>query len=100
MAAQVCAWADEVTAFGGRIGWHFVRRGPHARTVRYIRSLLSQTERKHGWQLAEHVGDPTHDGAGRPPGVNCARATYPNRRLSGGDGPAGSPPDRRTVPHE
>jgi SRSO17 transposase len=30
--------------------------------VRYVRGLLSDTERKNGWQLAEHLGDPTPDG--------------------------------------
>jgi SRSO17 transposase len=30
--------------------------------VGYIRGLLSATERKNGWQLAEHLGDPTPDG--------------------------------------
>ena len=28
----------------------------------YIRGLLSETERKNGWQLAEHLGDSTPDG--------------------------------------
>lgn len=27
-----------------------------------VRGLLSGTERKNGWQLAEHLGDPTPDG--------------------------------------
>jgi SRSO17 transposase len=61
-AAQVRAWADEVAAVGGRIGRHFARSEPRARAVGYIRGLLSGVERKNGWQLAEHVGDPTPDG--------------------------------------
>jgi SRSO17 transposase len=61
-AAQVRAWADEVVAVGDRIGRHFARSEPRARAVGYIRGLLSDTERKNGWQLAEHLGDPTPDG--------------------------------------
>jgi SRSO17 transposase len=61
-AAQVRAWADEVVAVGDRIGRHFARSEPRARAVGYIRGLLSVTERKNGWQLAEHLGDPTPDG--------------------------------------
>jgi SRSO17 transposase len=61
-AAQVAGWADEVTAVGERIGRHFARSEPRQRAVGYVRGLLSDTERKNGWQLAEHLGDPTPDG--------------------------------------
>ncbi|HVT68379.1 MAG TPA: IS701 family transposase [Trebonia sp.] len=59
---QVTGWADEVTAVGERIGRHFARSEPRRRAVGYIRGLLSGVERKNGWQLAEHLGDPTPDG--------------------------------------
>jgi SRSO17 transposase len=58
----VASWADELTAVGNRIGGRFARREPRQRALGYIRGLLSQTERKNGWQLAEHLGDPTPDG--------------------------------------
>jgi SRSO17 transposase len=61
-AGQVAAWADELTAVAGRIGRHFARREPRQRAVGYVRGLLSTTERKNGWQVAEHLGDPTPDG--------------------------------------
>lgn len=61
-AAQVRAWADEVATVGDRIGRHFARREPRARAVGYIRGLLGDADRKNGWQLAEHLGDPTPDG--------------------------------------
>src|SRR5581483_11726577 len=61
-AGQVAAWADELDAVAGRIGRHFARSEPRRRAARYIRGLLSATERKNGWQLAEHLGDPTPDG--------------------------------------
>src|SRR3989440_919060 len=61
-AIQVAAWADELGAVAGRIGRHFVRSEPRRRAAGYLRGLLSGTERKNGWQLAEHIGDPTPDG--------------------------------------
>jgi SRSO17 transposase len=59
---QVAAWADELDAVAGRIGRRFGRSEPRRRASDYIRGLLSTTERKNGWQLAEHIGDPTPDG--------------------------------------
>jgi SRSO17 transposase len=61
-AAQVRAWADEVMAVGERIGGRFARREPRRRAVGYIRGLLSDAQRKNGWQLAEHLGESTPDG--------------------------------------
>jgi SRSO17 transposase len=61
-AKQVTGWADELTAVGERIGPRFARSEPRRRAAGYIRGLLSTTERKNGWQLAEHLGDPTPDG--------------------------------------
>lgn len=61
-AKQVAGWADEVAAVGERIAGRFTRSEPRRRVIGYIRGLLSQTERKNAWQLAEHLGDPTPDG--------------------------------------
>jgi SRSO17 transposase len=61
-ADQVVAWADELAAVADRIGRHFARSEPRRRAVEYVRGLLSDAERKNGWQLAEHLGDPTPDG--------------------------------------
>ncbi|MFO0798996.1 MAG: IS701 family transposase [Gemmataceae bacterium] len=61
-AAQVRAWADEVTAVGDRIGRHFARSEPRGRAIGYVRGLPSDAERKHGWHLAEYPGDPPPDG--------------------------------------
>jgi len=60
--AQVAAWADELRRVAGRIGRHFARSEPRERAGGYLRGLLGGTERKNGWQLAEHIGDPTPDG--------------------------------------
>jgi SRSO17 transposase len=61
-AAQVTAWANELGAVAGRIGRHFARSEPRRRAIGYVRGLLGDAERKNGWQLAEHLGDPTPDG--------------------------------------
>jgi SRSO17 transposase len=62
-ADLVRAWADEVDAVvGERIGRHFARSEPRRRAIGYVRGLLGDAERKNGWQLAEHLGDPTPDG--------------------------------------
>lgn len=59
---RVMDWATELDTVGERIGRRFARSEPRLRAVGYIRGLLSQTERKNGWQLAEHLGDSTPDG--------------------------------------
>jgi SRSO17 transposase len=60
--ATVERWADEVEAVAERIGPRFVRSEPRARAIGYLRGLLGDTERKNGWQLAEHLGEATPDG--------------------------------------
>jgi len=55
-------WAEEVEAVGQRIGRHFARSEPRQRAVGYLRGLLSDAQRKNGWQLAELLGDTTPDG--------------------------------------
>jgi len=60
--AQVSAWEEDIETVGERIGGRFARSEPRQRAVGYVRGLLSGTERKNGWQLAEHLGDPTPDG--------------------------------------
>jgi SRSO17 transposase len=56
-AVDVHAWAEELQAVGGRIGQHFTRSEPRRRALDYVRGLLSDAQRKNGWQLAEFVGD-------------------------------------------
>jgi len=60
--AQIQGWADEVSAVGERLEPYFVRSEPRQRALGYIRGLLGDAQRKNGWQLAEHLGDPTPDG--------------------------------------
>ncbi len=61
-ATEVAGWADEVAVVGDRIGRHVARSDPRDRAVGYVRGSRSDVERKNGWHLAEHPGDPTPDG--------------------------------------
>ena len=56
-ATDVRDWADELDAVGRRLARRFARSEPRRRAVAYLRGLLSDAERKNGWQLAEKVGD-------------------------------------------
>jgi SRSO17 transposase len=59
---QVTQWAGELDALADRLGPRFARSEPRQRALDYIRGLLGHTERKNGWQLAEHLGEDTPDG--------------------------------------
>ncbi|HVK15935.1 MAG TPA: IS701 family transposase [Fimbriiglobus sp.] len=58
-ATAVQDWATELDTVGERLGRYFSRAEPRRRAVEYLRGLLSDVERKNGWQLAERLGDPT-----------------------------------------
>jgi SRSO17 transposase len=59
---EVRDWAGELDTVADRLAPHFARSEPRRRAIGYIRGLLSDAERKNGWQLAEELGDPTPDG--------------------------------------
>jgi SRSO17 transposase len=62
---QVREWADELNSLHTRIAPRFPRAEPRRRALSYLRGLLSQVERKNGWQLAEQAGEPTPHGTQR-----------------------------------
>lgn len=60
MAAEstsVLAWRNELSALQERLGELFGRPEPRRQAGLYLEGLLSATERKNGWQLAEQIGD-------------------------------------------
>lgn len=61
-AGQGEQWAGELEDVGNRLGPYFARSEPRPRALGCLRGLLRETERKNGWQRAEHLGDPTPDG--------------------------------------
>lgn len=63
--ADLRTWAAELDAVAAKLAARFERAEPRQRALRYLTGLLSTTERKNGWQLAELAGEPTPDGMQR-----------------------------------
>lgn len=62
---EVAAWAAGLDAMYARLAGRFGRPESQQRALAYLKGLLSPVERKNGWQLAEHAGEPTPDGMQR-----------------------------------
>ncbi len=56
-AATLRDWSRELDRVGERLAPHFPRIEPRQRALGYLRTLLSDVERKNGWQMAERLGD-------------------------------------------
>src|SRR5512135_1652607 len=52
---DVCHWAQQLVRLHARIAPRFARAEPRRRVLAYLQGILSETERKNGWQLAEHA---------------------------------------------
>jgi SRSO17 transposase len=61
----VVEWAEELRVLGSRIGQRFERSEPRERAIAYLKGLMSDVQRKNGWQLAEQAGEATPDGMQR-----------------------------------
>lgn len=55
----IAAWTEDFAGLVTQIGPRFARSEARRHAVAYLQGLLSRTERKNGWQLAETVGDTT-----------------------------------------
>lgn len=64
-AADLHTWAAELDAVAATLAPRFERAEPRQRVLAYLTGLLSTTERKNGWQLAELAGEATPDGMQR-----------------------------------
>ena len=62
---ELRSWADQLEEVQDRLAPYFERAEPRQRAMAYLRGLLSITERKNGWQLAELAGEATPDGMQR-----------------------------------
>jgi SRSO17 transposase len=62
---ELRTWADHLEEVQERLAPYFERAEPRQRVMAYLRGLLSITERKNGWQLAELAGEATPDGMQR-----------------------------------
>jgi SRSO17 transposase len=63
--ADLHTWAAELDAVAATLARRFGRAEPRQRVLDYLTGLLSNTERKDGWQLAELAGEATRDGMQR-----------------------------------
>ncbi len=63
--ADLHTWAAELDAVVATLAPRFERAEPRKRVVAYLTGLLSNAERKNGWQLAELAGEVTPDGMQR-----------------------------------
>lgn len=58
-------WAQALSQLHARIAPRFARPEPRRRALSYLQGLLSNVERKNGWQLAEHAREATPYGMQR-----------------------------------
>ena len=62
---DVVQWAHALTRLHRRIAPSFARKEPRRRALAFLRGILSQVERKNGWQLAEQAREATPYGMQR-----------------------------------
>jgi SRSO17 transposase len=62
---DVCHWAHCLDELHARIAPRFARPEPRRRVLAYLRGVLSATERKNGWHLAQHAREATPYGMQR-----------------------------------
>lgn len=65
LQAEVQSWAAQLEKVHTRIAHCFARSEPRQRVLAYLKGLLSNCQRKNGWQLAELMGEMTPDGMQR-----------------------------------
>src|SRR5216117_140966 len=63
--SQIGRWAQALTHLHARIATRFARPEPRRRALAYLQGIISSTERKNGWQLAEHAREGTPYGMQR-----------------------------------
>ena len=63
--ADVCRWVQALVRLHARIAPRFARAEPRRRVLAYLQGILSETERKNGWHLAEHAREARPDGMQR-----------------------------------
>jgi SRSO17 transposase len=63
--AEIEGWRTGLETLHARIAKRFRRSEARERAKRYLAGLLDRVERKNGWQLAEHLGEPGPQGVQR-----------------------------------
>ena len=62
---ELDSWTEDFEAFHARFTKVFARSEPREQAAKYMRGVMSQIDRKNGWQLAEAIGDATPDSTQR-----------------------------------
>ncbi len=62
---ELDSWTEDFEIFHARFANVFARSEPREQVAKYMRGLMSQMDRKNGWQLAEAIGDATPDSTQR-----------------------------------
>ncbi len=62
MQTPLTQWTQELHTLHARLAPLFKRSEPRQRSLAYLKGLLSNVERKNGWQLAEWMGETSPDG--------------------------------------
>lgn len=65
LQVEVESWAAQLEDVHTRIARRFARAEPRQRVLAYLKGLLSNCQRKNGWQLAELMGELTPEGMQR-----------------------------------
>jgi SRSO17 transposase len=63
--ADIWRWGQELERLHTRIALRFARPEPRRRALAFLKGIVSTTQRKNGWQLAEHAGESRPDGMQR-----------------------------------
>jgi hypothetical protein len=63
--SDVISWRESLRQWHARLACHFARPEPFARALHFVEGILSQVERKNGWQLAEQAREVTPYGMQR-----------------------------------
>lgn len=71
LQVEVESWAAQLEDVHTRIARRFARAEPRQRVLAYLKGLLSNCQRKNGWQMAELMGEMTPDGMQRL--LSCAK---------------------------
>jgi SRSO17 transposase len=63
--SDLVQWDQDLNTLHARLASRFARPEPYARALRFVHGILSTTERKNGWQLAEQAREATPYGMQR-----------------------------------
>jgi DDE superfamily endonuclease len=64
-STDIVRWVQNLMNLHTRIAPRFARSEPRRRALSYLQGIMSEVERKNGWQLAEHAREATPYGMQR-----------------------------------